>query len=128
MFRAGEAKSTSTNRMNNTQVVIQGMPASRGKTVGIVCVVRDEKDFVKFQKGNVLVSKMTNPMFTPLISLASAVVTDIGSTLSHAAIVSREYGIPCIVGTKTATADLQDGDLVEVDADNGIVKIFRREE
>lgn len=102
--------------------VLKGTTGSLGKYKGKVKVVISFEDFKKFDKGNVLVAEATNPAYTPLIAAAGAVVTDRGGTLSHAAIVSREYGIPAIVGTKDATKVLKDGDLVEVDAEKGIVR------
>ena len=73
-------------------------------------------------KGDVLVSHATNPNLLPAMGMAAAIVTDIGGLTCHAAIVSREFRIPCIVGTKIATQVLQDNDLVEVDAEKGVVK------
>ncbi len=70
---------------------------------------------------------MTSPEYIFLIKLSKAIVTDAGGLTSHAAIVSRELGIPCIAETKIATKVLKDGDLVEVDANKGIVKIIKKE-
>jgi len=67
---------------------------------------------------------MTSPDFMPVIKKCSAIVTNLGGITSHAAIISREFGIPCIVGTKNATEILNTGDMVEVDADKGIVRII----
>ena len=69
---------------------------------------------------------MTRPEFIPLIRKAAAIVTDAGGILCHAAIVAREMKKPCIVGTKVATKAFKDGDLVEVDANKGVVKILKR--
>ena len=71
---------------------------------------------------------MTRPEFVPLMKRASAIVTDEGGITCHAAIVSRELNIPCIIGTKIVTKVLKDGDEVEVDADNGVVKIIKKAE
>ena len=79
----------------------------------------------KMDKGDVLVSPMTSPDFVLAMKKASAVITDAGGITCHAAIVSRELKIPCIVGTKIATKVLKDGDLVEVNANKGIVKIIK---
>lgn len=78
-----------------------------------------------FKKGDILVTSNTQPAMVPLMAKAGAIVTDIGGVTSHSAIVSRELKIPCIIGTKTATQVLKDGDLVEVDANKGIVKIIK---
>jgi pyruvate, water dikinase len=74
--------------------------------------------------GDVLVTGMTRPEFVPLMKLASAIVTDEGGITCHAAIVSRELGKPCVIGTKNATKVLRDGMLIEVDAEKGIVRII----
>ena len=80
----------------------------------------------KIEKGEILVTPMTNPKYLPAIHKSSAIITDQGGTLCHAAIVAREFNIPCIVGTKIATQALHDGDLVEVDATKGMIKILSR--
>jgi pyruvate,water dikinase len=69
---------------------------------------------------------MTTPEFVPLIKLAKAIITNVGGITCHAAIVSREMNKPCIIGTKIATKVLKDGDLVEVDANRGVIKILKR--
>lgn len=104
--------------------VITGTAASSGVAKGAVRIIQDERDFVNFQAGEVLVAKITNPIFTPIMFLACAIVTDIGSRLSHAAIVARELGIPAVVGTETATKKLKDGDMVVVDGAKGIVHLL----
>lgn len=71
---------------------------------------------------SILVAVTTHPDYVPAMRKAVAIITDEGGITSHAAIVSREFCIPCIVGTKMATKILNDGDLVEVDANNGVVK------
>lgn len=93
---------------------------------GIVKVVLDEADFPKFKKGKILVTDETSVNFLPLIQKAVAIITDNGGVLCHAAIVSREMKKPCIIGTKIATKVLKDGDLVEIDANEGVVKILKR--
>ena len=85
-----------------------------------------EKESSKFNKGDVLVTGMTRPEFVPLMKKSSAIITNEGGITCHAAIISRELGKPCIIGTKIATKVLHDGDLVEVDADNGVVRILER--
>jgi len=106
---------------------VKGVIASNGLVRGRVKIVLDaRKDFVKFKKGDVLVASMTRPEYSTLMMLASAFVTDEGGISCHAAIIARELGKPCIISTKNATKILKDGDLVEVDADNGIVKILNK--
>lgn len=101
---------------------LNGIVSNPGKVVGSVVIVRMKSDVNKMKKGSVLVSPMTTPDVFPAMRKASAVITDEGGALSHAAILSRELKIPCIIGTKIATQILKDGDLVEVDANKGIVR------
>jgi pyruvate,water dikinase len=77
-------------------------------------------------KGEILVTSMTSPDFISAIKKAAAIVTNEGGILCHAAIVSREFGIPCIVGTGIATKSIKNGDLIEVDANHGFVRILKR--
>jgi phosphohistidine swiveling domain-containing protein len=100
---------------------VHGAPASRGKFVGPVRVIHDETEFATLEAGEVLVCPYTNPIWTPLFSVAGAVVVDSGGVASHAAIVARERGIPAIMGTANGTRVLTDGQRVLVDADRGIV-------
>jgi pyruvate,water dikinase len=102
---------------------VKGMCACRGHVTGKVCVVMNTKEFSDFKEGNVLVTACTRPEFAPLMKKAIAIVTDEGGITSHAAIVSRELAIPCVIGTQKATSIFKNGMTVEVDADNGIVKI-----
>ncbi|HTX86551.1 MAG TPA: PEP-utilizing enzyme [Candidatus Nanoarchaeia archaeon] len=106
--------------------MIKGNIAYGGKVFGPVRIVLDpKKDGQSFKKGEILVTGMTRPEFLPMMKKASAFITDAGGILSHAAIVARELRKPCLIGTKIATKILKDGDLVEVDADKGIVKIIK---
>ncbi|MBU3906446.1 hypothetical protein KKC83_06090 [Patescibacteria group bacterium] len=108
------------------QDVVSGLTAYYGKIKGRVkIIINIKKDGKKLKKGDVLVTSMTRPEFMPLAKKARAILTDEGGITSHAAIISRELKIPCIVGTKNATKILKDGDLVEVDADKGVVKILK---
>ena len=92
---------------------------------GKVRIVIKGEDFSKFMNGEILVTNMTRPEFVPLIKKSIAIITDEGGITCHAAIVSRELKKPCIIGTKNATKVLKDGDVVEVDANNGVVKIIK---
>ncbi|OGL65652.1 hypothetical protein A3B21_03255 [Candidatus Uhrbacteria bacterium RIFCSPLOWO2_01_FULL_47_24] len=92
---------------------------------GRVQVVLDASK-TRFKRGAILVTTMTRPEFVPLMHRASAIITDEGGLTCHAAIVSRELGIPCVIGTKIATKVLKDGDLVEVDATHGVVTMLKR--
>lgn len=101
---------------------IKGVAACPGLITGKANVIFDLSDLKKFKKGSILVAKATSPDFVGIMKKAKAVVTDEGGMTSHAAIISRELGISCIVGTKTATKSLKTGDLIEVDAYSGTVK------
>ncbi len=103
------------------KILVKGETASPGIAAGTVKIVVDAKELGKIQKGDVLVTKMTNPDMVPAMQRAGAIVTDEGGLTSHAAIVSREMQIPCIVGTETGTKMLKDGQIVTVDATNGVV-------
>lgn len=102
--------------------IITGRGAFSGRTKGRVRLVFTKKQAVKMKNGEILVTPMTSPRMSHAIKLARAFVTDEGGLTCHAAIVAREMKIPCVIGTKIATQVLQDGDLVEVDADKGIVR------
>ncbi len=101
---------------------IYGVRASLGKARGIARIVLSAEDLGKVKKGDVMIAITTHPDFVPAMNRACAIVTDEGGMTSHAAIVSREMRKPCIVGTKNATKLLKDGDIVEVDAEKGVVK------
>ncbi|OGG14482.1 hypothetical protein A2773_06015 [Candidatus Gottesmanbacteria bacterium RIFCSPHIGHO2_01_FULL_39_10] len=104
---------------------IKGQTGCVGKAQGVVKIVIRPKDMVKMNKGDILVSIATDPDIVPAMKKAAAIVTEQGGVTSHAAIVSREMNIPCLIGTKIATKVLKDGDRVEVDATKGIVKIIK---
>lgn len=99
-----------------------GQTGCVGKATGKVKIIFRPSDMVKMNKGDILVSIATDPDIVPAMKRAAAIVTEQGGVTSHAAIVSRELNIPCVIGTKIATKVLKDGDLVEVDATKGIVK------
>ena len=101
---------------------IKGASASRGVCIGKARVMEDASRLNEFQKGEIIVTYMTTVEFTPVFRKAAAVVTDEGGLSSHAAITSREYKIPCVVGTKIATRSIKTGDEIEVDGDKGIVR------
>ncbi len=104
----------------------KGAIAFKGVVRGVVKVVKIAHEIDKVKDGDILVAPTTAPSFIIGMQRAGAFVTDEGGITSHAAIVSREMGKPCIIGTKIATRVLKDGDLVEVDAERGIVKILER--
>lgn len=105
--------------------VIKGERVSHGKYKGVVARVMGHNDFEKVKNGDIIVSPMTMADFLPVMEKAGAFITDEGGALCHAAIIARELQKPCVVGTNVATQLLKDGDTVEVDADNGVVRILK---
>lgn len=109
----------------DAKFIVRGLPASPGLASGVVHVIDNPKDIDQFKQGEVLVTLMTSPDWVPAMKKAAAIVTNNGGMTCHAAIVSREMQIPCIVGTKSkkvaATDVLKTGDVVTVDAKNGVV-------
>ncbi len=110
---------------------ITGTVANPGIARGTARIIRVEdlktllKDMKRFKKGEIIVTTMTQPTVVGLARIAAAIVTDEGGITSHAAILAREYGIPCVVGTKVATHVIKDGDTIEVNATKGTVKILQ---
>lgn len=107
----------------NGIVVLRGGSGSPGSTRGIARVIHSLSESTKLSEGEILVAPTTAPAWTPLFATAAAVVTDTGGVLSHCAVVAREYGIPAVVGTGASTAVIKDGQIIEVDGDNGVVRI-----
>lgn len=105
----------------SAEPLVRGLGAAPGSGAGVVRVVRTLADAPSFAEGEVLVTHMTAPDWVPLMRRAAAIVTDSGGMTCHAAIVSRELGVPCVVGTGDATQKLRDGELVTVDATHGVV-------
>jgi len=99
-----------------------GQSACLGNAQGDVKIINTKKDLSKMRPGDIMVSNMTNPDLVPAMKKAAAIVTDLGGITCHAAIVSRELKIPCVIGTQVATKVLQDGDRVFVDANQGEIK------
>lgn len=106
---------------DSQEALLRGAPGSPGTAVGRVRVVQNEAEFSRLQPGEVLVAPYTNPAWTPLFRRAAAVVADVGSAASHAAIVAREYEIPAVMGTIDGTRRVQDGQQVRVDGTRGLV-------
>ena len=104
---------------------LYGASAVPGLAEGVARLVMSEDDLSEVQPGEVLVAVNTNSLWTPVFAILSAVVTDAGSSLAHAAIVAREYGIPAVVGTQEATAKIKTGMRLRVDGDNGCVYILQ---
>ena len=100
---------------------LTGQPVSGGCVEGEVVVVRDPGDFARMKRGAILVAPATDPSWTPLFTLASGVIVEVGGVLSHASTIAREYGLPALANVKNATKRLRTGDRVRLDAVNGIV-------
>lgn len=118
-----ESSSEPTTDLSKAEVLLSGAAASVGLRSGPVKVIHKPSEIDRVLQGDVLVTEMTSPDYVPAMRRASAIVTDTGGRTSHAAIVSRELGIPCVVGTGTATATLKTGQVVTVDGQSG--KIYK---
>ncbi len=105
------------------EAFLSGFAASPGVAAGSVQIIREVSDIDKVRPGDILVAEMTTPDFVPAMEKAAAIVTDRGGSTSHAAIVSREMEIPCVVGTGSATKDVADGHIITVDGSRG--KVYR---
>jgi rifampicin phosphotransferase len=117
-----EMKSAGVQERNG-QRVLAGISSSPGRAQGIARVVSGPHDFHRFQPGDVLVAHTTTPVWTPLLDIASAAVTEVGGRFNHAAIVAREFGIPLVTGVLDATRVIEDGAPVVVDGSAGIVEL-----
>jgi pyruvate,water dikinase len=116
------------NNGNGEANKVKGLSGSAGVVRGTARVIRSLAEAGKLQPGDVLVTISTEPPWTPLFATASAIVTDNGGVLSHSAVVAREYRIPAVVGTGHATTTFQDGQLLEVDGNQGIVRLVSESE
>lgn len=102
-----------------SKVLLEGLAASPGVFSGEVQIIKNPKEISKVKEGDILVAEMTNPDFVPAMKRAGAIVTDLGGRTSHAAIVSRELGVPAVVGTLNATKMLSNGEIITVDGASG---------
>jgi pyruvate,water dikinase len=103
---------------------IRGFPAAKGVVEGTAKVITTVADISKVEPGDILVCGGTTTEWTPVFGIITACVCDTGGSLTHAAIVSREYGIPCVVGTAIATQVIKTGDRIRVDGRAGTVQVF----
>ncbi len=101
--------------------LLKGMGVSKGKTIGVCRIVLSRSDFDKVKAGDILVARSTDPSYVILFIKVSGIITEIGGICSHAALVSREYGIPCIAGVQEACQKLKDGQKIVLDADKGVI-------
>jgi pyruvate,water dikinase len=109
---------------SNGDGALTGFAGSSGVAEGVARVILDVRDIGKLEDGEILVAPVTSPSWTPVFGKVAAAVSDIGGIMSHAAIVAREYGMPAVVGTGSATARIKTGDRIRVDGDNGVVTIL----
>ena len=110
-----------TKALIEEKPILKGLPASPGVAIGKVKVILNPKELYKLRKGDILVTKVTNPDFVPAFKKVSGIITSEGGLTSHASIVSREMGIPCVVGAENATEKLRNGMLITLDARNGLI-------
>jgi pyruvate,water dikinase len=106
--------------------VLKGVPVSNGECEGVVRVVYSAEDANQLQKGEIMVVRFTDVGWTPYYSIVNGLITEIGSSLSHGAVVAREYGLPTIVNVKGATKILKNGDYIKMDASKGTVVIEKK--
>jgi pyruvate,water dikinase len=104
---------------------IKGFAASSGVVEGPARIVKSVEEIARLQKGDILVCQITNPTWAPIFQTIVAAVSDIGGSMSHAAIVAREYGLPAVVGTGNATSRIKDGQRIRVDGGRGIVTLLQ---
>ena len=106
--------------------IIEGIAGSPGVVDGVARVVRTVDDFDSVRDGDILVCQMTNPAWVVLFTKIAGLVTDTGGTTSHPAVLSREFGIPAVIGTSSATSRISTGDRLRVDGGSGTVTILER--
>ena len=119
-------RATGKSKIKEIKGVVTSIGGRLKSITGIARVILSENNFSKIKKGDILVTDETDASFLPAMIKAKAVITDFGGILCHAAIVSRELKIPCIVGTKIATQALKNGDKIEINIKNGSIKILNK--
>lgn len=119
---AGQESSVqNTQPISSAETLLKGAAASLGSAIGPVKIIHKHEQIDEVLEGDILVTEMTTPDFVPAMKRAKGIITDTGGRTCHAAIVSRELGIPCVVGTGTATAKLKTGQIVTIDGAKGLV-------
>ena len=119
----GDASAEAAHRSVHSDAILTGVPASSGIGSGPVHLVFNIEQALRLESGSVLVTPMTNPDMVVAMRNSAAIVTDVGGIICHAGIVSRELGLPCVVGTETATTTLAGGEPVTVNGSSG--RIYR---
>jgi len=117
----GKMKSDERKDFTEKDILVKGIGVSPGYGSGKTKVILDIKNIAKFKQGDVLVTEMTTPDWVPVMKIAAAIVTNSGGKTCHAAIVSRELGVPCVVGAENATSVLKDDEIVTVDGQRGLI-------
>jgi len=120
--RTGESGGATKTDAEEGDVMLSGLGATPGTAAGNIRIVHKLDELDKVQEGDIIVAEMTTPDMVPAMKRAAGIVTDEGGTTSHAAIVSRELGVPAVVGTETATEQLQDGQRVTIDGEKGMIR------
>jgi pyruvate,water dikinase len=103
---------------------IRGFAASNGVVEGPACVIKSVEEIGRLRQGDILVCQITNPTWAPIFQKIAGAVSDIGGSMSHAAIVAREFGLPAVVGTGNATSRIKNGQRLRVDGGRGVVTIL----
>lgn len=123
-LQAEVSKLYKNNCQESEEDIITGTPANKGKITGKVKILLEYEDIFNVEKGDIIVATMTTPDYVSAMEKAVGFVTDEGGITCHAAILSREFNVPCIVGTNNATQKLKNGQLIELDAYNGVIRIL----
>ena len=125
-----KSKISKSDEKEGGNIILKGIGASPGTESGVVKILEKIEEIDKINEGDILVTKMTTPDMVPAMKKASAIVTNDGGLTCHAAIISRELGTPCVVGTKKATEVLKEGDVITVDGEKGTIYegIIKKEE
>ncbi|HSU88823.1 MAG TPA: PEP-utilizing enzyme, partial [Terriglobia bacterium] len=122
---AGIVRRSASQTMQTESVSeLRGLPVSPGFAEGEVIVMHDASEFARMKRGAILVAPATDPSWTPLFTLASGVIVEVGGLLSHASTVAREYGLPAVANIKHATRILKNGDRIRLDATTGVIQIL----
>ena len=121
---AGDDRPVARRRRGDGDGMLRGVAASPGKARGRARVVTAPEDLHEVQTGEILVCRVTAPSWAPVFSRLAAAVSDVGGIMAHTAIVSREYGLPAVVGTGFATQRVKTGQLIEVDGNEGTVRVL----
>ena len=106
----------------NGEGILKGIGAASGKVTGVCRIITDPCDLARLRPGDILVAQYTNPAWTPVFSFIEGLVVEFGSTVSHAAIIAREYGLPAVMGVKGITHILKDGDTITIDGSRGLIQ------